>query len=170
MVVYSPSEKNAYLSFVFTLLIGGSLIVLITTSFGANKAATITTIIGYTGLLVGMLSMVSYAISNDAINIKQNITFLVLCAILIMLIIVNLMLFSKFMKEISFGVVPYLSSFIFLATVLLSYGIITTRNFLLVEPFRVMPADGVKVYLVSLASSILLICEYIALKYYITDG
>ena len=170
MVVYSPSEKNAYLSFVFTLLIGGSLIVLITTSFGANKAATITTIIGYTGLLVGMLTMVSYAISNDAINLKQNITFMVLCVVLIMLIIVNVMLFIKFMKEISVGVVPYLSTFIFLSTVLLSYGIITTRNFLLVEPFRVMPVDGVKVYLVSLASSILLVCEYIALKYYITDG
>lgn len=155
---------------IFTMLMAGCITVAVTTMFGADKNAVIATIVGYSSLLLGMISVVAYAFQYGLVTMNRNITFLVICAIIMVLIFINLCLFSKYINEISLGYVPYLTTFTFLIAILLSYAIFSVRNFLLVVPMVVDPVDSMKLYIVSAFCAVLLICKYIALKYFITDG
>lgn len=155
---------------IFTMLIAGCITVAVTTMFGADKTAIIATIIGYSALLVGMISVVAYAFQYEHVTLNKNITFIVICAVIMILIFINLILFSKYINEIAMGYVPYLTTFTFLIAILLSYAVLSVRNFLLMVPMIVEPVDSMKLYVVSAFCAVLLICKYIALKYFITDG
>ena len=155
---------------IFTMLMAGCVTIAVTTMFGADKNAVIATMIGYSSLLVGMVSVVAYAFQYGYVTLNKNITFVVICAIIMFLIFINLYLFSKYINEISLGYVPYLTTFTFLIAILLSYAVFSVRNFLLVVPMVVDPVDSMKLYIVSAFCAVLLICKYIALKYFITDG
>lgn len=155
---------------IFTMLMAGCITILVTTMFGADKNAVIATIIGYSSLFVSMISLVAYAFQYDYVTLNRNITFVVICAIIMLLIFINLYLFSKYLNVISLGYVPYLTTFTFLIAILLCYAVFSVRNFLLVAPMYVDPVDSMKLYIVSAFCAVMLICKYIALKYFITDG
>jgi hypothetical protein len=155
---------------IFTMLMAGCITIAVTTMFGADKNAVIATIIGYSSLLVGMISLVAYAFQYGMVTMNKNITFVVICAIIMVLIFINLYLFSKYINEISLGYVPYLTTFTFLIAILLSYSVFSARNFVLLVPMIVDPVDSMKLYIVNTFCAVLLICKYIALKYFITDG
>jgi membrane associated rhomboid family serine protease len=93
---------------IFTMLMAGCITVAVTTMFGADKNAVIATIVGYSSLLIGMMSVVAYAFQYGLVTMNKNITFVVICAIIMVLIFINLFLFSKYINEISLGYVPYL--------------------------------------------------------------
>jgi hypothetical protein len=155
---------------IFTMLMAGCITIAVTTMFGADKNAVIATIIGYSSLFVSMISLVAYAFQYDYVTLNKNMTFVVICAIIMLLIFINLYLFSKYLNVISLGYIPYLTTFTFLIAILLSYSVFSVRNFLLVVPMSVDPVDSMKMYIVSAFCAVLLICKYIALKYFITDG
>ena len=162
--------ENRQRGVIFTMLMAGCITVAITTMFGADKNAVIATSVGYSSLLIGMLSVVAYAFQYGLVTMNRNITFLVICAIIMILIFMNLFLFSKYINEISLGYVPYLTTFTFLIAILLSYAIFSVRNFLLVVPMVVDPVDSMKLYIVSAFCAVLFICKYISLNYFFTDG
>lgn len=162
--------ENRQRGVIFTMLMAGCITVAVTTMFGADKNAVIATIVGYSSLLIGMIAVVAYAFQTGQVTMNNNITFVVICAIIMVLIFISLFLFSKYINEISLGYVPYLTTFTFLIAILLSYAIFSVRNFLLVVPMVVDPGDSMKLYIVSAFCAVLLICKYIALKYFITDG
>ena len=170
--VISNGSNNLQLSqtrsVIFILLFAGCISILVTTTI-INKNAIIASIVGYCIVLAGLLFVVGYVLTEE-FPIKSKAILITATIFTIGIVSLSIHLFNKYVNEISKGHIPYLTTFSFLSVVFIIFQLFLIKTFLSSSNVEIKSFDGAKLYGFNLVSLSLLICMYISLHYYLTDG